>query len=226
VKEFRYLSRLERDCEGDLDSFLEGFDSYFSSDLEDRQLFRGNDYKSFTQMKSQLQDDHQLFASQLFKQLEHLPLLLDKCAHLRQDPASLSDVSAFIQDIEVLLASSGADLERQCESLVSEQGTHEIVDDLEEGYEGIVSYFRPVADEVKGFDFQKERVRKIEEGEEHLMAYLASYEGKLTGDEISEVIEEFNHASSLLQETLELELEKIALDYEDALNFTHEVIRN
>jgi hypothetical protein len=86
-----------------------------------------------------------------------------------------------VEDIEVLLATSGADLDRQCIALTSEQG-HELVEDIEEGYDDIVSYFKPMADEVKGFDFQKERVRRIEEGEEHLMAYLATYEGKLTGD--------------------------------------------
>jgi hypothetical protein len=77
-----------------------------------------------------------------------------------------------VEDIDVLLATSGADLDKQCIALTSEP-THEIVDDIEEGFDNIVSYLK--GDEVKGFDFQKERVRKIEEGEEHLMAYLATY---------------------------------------------------
>ena len=53
---------------------------------------------------------------------------------------------------------------------------------MDEGYEDIVYYFKSIADEVKGFDFQKERLRKIEEGESHLLDYLQNYEGKLTGD--------------------------------------------
>lgn len=86
-----------------------------------------------------------------------------------------------------------------------EDTNHDIItEELDEGYEDIVYYFKPIADEVKGFDFQKDRLRKIEEGESHLMDYLENYEGKLTGDEISEVIEEFNHANNLLHETLEL----------------------
>jgi hypothetical protein len=156
-------------------------------------------------MKSQLSDNHQLFSSQLLKQIEHLPLLLEKCQHQPQESVTLTDISGFVNDIDVLLQTSEAELERESDALAKEQGGHDIItDDLEEGYEDIVYYFKQQPDEVKGFDFQKDRLRKIEEGEEHLMDYLATYEGKLTGDEISEVIEEFNHASSLLQETLEL----------------------
>lgn len=36
------------------------------------------------------------------------------------------------------------------------------------------------------------------------MDYLLTFKDKLTGDEISEVIEEFNHANNLLHETIDL----------------------
>lgn len=52
-------------------------------------------------------------------------------------------------------------------------GIQEIVaDEYDEGYDDIVYYLKPIADEVKGFDFKKERLNKIEEGEEHLLEYL------------------------------------------------------
>jgi hypothetical protein len=44
------------------------------------------------------------------------------------------------------LATSGVELDKQFENLSNEQGEHEIVDDLEEGYDDIVSYFKPIAD--------------------------------------------------------------------------------
>ena len=37
------------------------------------------------------------------------------------------------------------------------------------------------------------------------MDYLLNFKEKLNADEISEVIEEFNHANNLLHEALELE---------------------
>lgn len=58
------------------------------------------------------------------------------------------------------------------------------------------------------------------------MDYLLTFKDKLTGDEISEVIEEFNHANNLLHETIDLQIEKINLDYEDVLNFSHPIIQN
>ena len=82
-------------------------------------------------MKNQLQDDHQLFTSQIFKQIEHLPLLLDKCSHLQKETVSLAEIREFVEDIEVLLVSSGAELDKQFEKLANEQGEHEIVDDFE-----------------------------------------------------------------------------------------------
>lgn len=124
---------------------------------------------------------------------------------MQKEDITLNDIKAFIEDIEVLLMNTDAELEKEHEQLNKEETTHDIItEELDEGYEDIVYYFKPIADEVKGFDFQKERLRKIEEGESHLMDYLQNYEGKLTGDEISEVIEEFNHANNLLHETLEL----------------------
>lgn len=81
-------------------------------------------------MRSQLQDEHHLFTTQLFKQIEHLPLLIEKCTQVKQDAASLKEIQSFVEDIEVLLATSGADLDKQCIALTSEP-THEIVDDIE-----------------------------------------------------------------------------------------------
>lgn len=68
-------------------------------------------------MKNQLQDDHQLFTSQIFKQIEHLPLLLEKCSHLQKETVSLAEIKEFIEDIEMLLATSGVELDKQLENL-------------------------------------------------------------------------------------------------------------
>ena len=49
------------------------------------------------------------------------------------------------------------------------------------------------------------------------MNYLECFNDKLSEDEIYQVINEFNHANRLLEETYQLENEKLNLDYEQAL---------
>jgi hypothetical protein len=44
-----------------------------------------------------------------------------------------------------------------------------IPEEDDEGYDDIVYYLKPIADEVKGFDFRKERLKKIKEGQQHLL---------------------------------------------------------
>jgi hypothetical protein len=64
---------------------------------------------------------------------------------------------------------------------------------------------------------EKEKIKKLRESEENLIDYLGCFNDKLSEDEIYEVINEFNNANRLLEETIMLESEKISLDYEEAL---------
>jgi hypothetical protein len=76
-------------------------------------------------MKSQLQDNNQVFSNQLFKQIEHLPLLLRKCEQLQREQIHLKDIQAFIQDIETLLVTTSSQLEKDYDHLSKEQNTHD-----------------------------------------------------------------------------------------------------
>ncbi len=63
-----------------------------------------------------------------------------------------------------------------------------IDEENQEDYEQIVYLLKPRADEVKGFDYKKSQLKKIQEGEHNLLEYLQRLNDKLTNDEISEVI--------------------------------------
>jgi hypothetical protein len=53
-------------------------------------------------------------------------------------------------------------------------------------------------DDVRGFDFELNQIKRIEEGEQHLKEYIESLSDRLSEDEISAVITEYQHASELL----------------------------
>lgn len=59
-------------------------------------------------MKGQLENNQQLFSNNIFKQIENLPLLVQKCQQIQQEDINNSDIKAFIEDIEVLLMTNGA----------------------------------------------------------------------------------------------------------------------
>lgn len=114
--------------------------------------------------------------------MQDLPVIVQQYQALSQDALTPDDIRDFIKDIEELLATTDQELNRQQENNRTTGGDDIVAEEYDEGYDDIVFYLKPIADEVKGFDFKKERLRKIEEGESHLMDYLLRFKDKLSGD--------------------------------------------
>ena len=47
MKEFKYLSRLQRDADMDDRNYFDDFDRYFEYEIEDRQIFGKENYKKY-----------------------------------------------------------------------------------------------------------------------------------------------------------------------------------
>lgn len=60
--------------------------------------------------------------------------------------------------------------------------------------------------DVKGFELELQEKRRIQSGESHLKEYLEDFDDHLSPDQISEVIEQYQHATDLLEQTKELEI--------------------
>lgn len=106
-------------------------------------------------MKDQLNNNCELFEHTIFKQMQDLPLILQKYDALKANQINYEDIQDFIKDIEELLKNTEIELNRQQESNRSIAGEDFIAEQYDEGYDDIVFYLRPIADEVKGFDFKK-----------------------------------------------------------------------
>lgn len=50
VKEFKYLARLERDADFDNSEYFGDFDRLFEYQIEDKQIFGRENYKSYSEM--------------------------------------------------------------------------------------------------------------------------------------------------------------------------------
>ena len=133
-------------------------------------------------MKDQMSNNYELFQHKIFKQMEDLPIIIHKYDALNAEEISSEDIWDFIKDIQELLKNTGIELNRMQDVNRSIVGDDVGNDQYDQGYDDIVFYLKPIADQVKGFDFKKERLKKIEEGQSHLMDYLLNYKDKLTGD--------------------------------------------
>lgn len=78
MKEYKYLSRLQRDSELDNKNYFTDFDRYFYHEIEDRQIFGRENYKSFAEYIQNNSEEIDLYEHQIWEQLKSLPLLISK----------------------------------------------------------------------------------------------------------------------------------------------------
>lgn len=103
MKEFKYLARLERDADFDNSDYFAGFDRLFEYQLEDKQIFGRENYKSYSEMLKNTQEEFENYENSVWEQLKSLPLLIQKTNEMN-GKANLSDVQDIINDIGSFLA--------------------------------------------------------------------------------------------------------------------------
>ena len=80
-------------------------------------------------MKGQLHNNYELFQHNIFKQMENLPVIIQKYEHLEQDQAiTVDDIKGFISEIQEVLENTGKNLARQQE-IDKNMGGEEVVAD-------------------------------------------------------------------------------------------------
>lgn len=60
--------------------------------MEEKEIFKKDDFKSFGQMKNQQQDDIQIYSNNIYKQVEHVPLLINKYEHVKSQDIHTDDI--------------------------------------------------------------------------------------------------------------------------------------
>ena len=78
VKEYKYLSRLERDSELELSQYLEDFDHYFQFEYEDKGIFAKTDFKNYSELKKSFDEEFETYSVTTWSQVQSLPTLLNK----------------------------------------------------------------------------------------------------------------------------------------------------
>lgn len=64
--------------------------------MEEKEIFKKDDFKSFGQMKNQQQDDIQIYSNNIYKQVEHVPLLIHKFEHVKGQDINTDDIKEFL----------------------------------------------------------------------------------------------------------------------------------